>query len=59
MKLCLIYNLAQHYRANIFKLISEEFDCDFIFGNSSKDIANILILFVKQTPSLGSINHPL
>ena len=38
MKLCLIYNFAQHYRANIFKLISEEFDCDFLFGDSMGDV---------------------
>lgn len=38
MKLCLIYNFAQHYRANIFKLISEEFDCDFLFGDSMSDV---------------------
>lgn len=38
MKLCLIYNFAQHYRANIFKLISEEFDCDFVFGDSMSDV---------------------
>lgn len=25
----------------------------------SKDIGDILILFIKQTPSLGPINHPL
>ena len=38
MKLCLIYNFAQHYRANIFKLISDEFDCDFVFGDSMGDV---------------------
>lgn len=38
MKLCLIYNFAQHYRTNIFKLISEEFDCDFVFGDSMGDV---------------------
>lgn len=38
MKLCLIYNFAQHYRTSIFKLISEEFDCDFLFGDSMSDV---------------------
>lgn len=38
MKLCLIYNFAQHYRANIFKLISKEFNCDFVFGDSMGDV---------------------
>ena len=38
MKLCLIYNFAQHYRANIFTLIDKEFDCDFVFGDSMVDV---------------------
>ena len=38
MKLCLIYNFAQHYRASIFQLIDQEFDCDFVFGDSYLDV---------------------
>lgn len=38
MKLCLIYNFAQHYRASIFKLIDETFDCHFVFGDSYLDV---------------------
>ena len=38
MRLCLIYNFAQHYRASIFKLIDQEFDCDFVFGDSYLDV---------------------
>lgn len=38
MKLCIIYNFAQHYRASIFRLLDEEFDCDFYFGESYLDI---------------------
>lgn len=38
MKLCLIYNFAQHYRASIFKRIDQEFDCDFVFGDSYLDV---------------------
>ena len=38
MKLCLIYNFAQHYRTNIFTLIDKEFDCDFVFGDSMGDV---------------------
>ena len=33
MKLCLIYNFAQHYRTSIFKLIDQEYDCSFVFGD--------------------------
>lgn len=38
MKLCLIYNFAQHYRASIFKLIDHSFDCDFLFGDAMGDV---------------------
>lgn len=38
MKLCIIYNYAQHYRTGIFKLISNEFDADFFFGDSMADV---------------------
>lgn len=38
MKLCLIYNYAQHYRTSIFKLIDKEFDCNFVFGDSMGDV---------------------
>lgn len=38
MKLCLIYNFAQHYRAGIFKLLDRTFDCDFFFGKNTTDI---------------------
>lgn len=36
--LCVIYNFAQHYRSNIFKLMNDEFHCDFIFGNKYLDV---------------------
>ena len=38
MKLCLIYNYAQHYRSGIFKLIDRTFDCDFVFGDNMGDV---------------------
>lgn len=41
MKLCIVYNFAQHYRAGIFKLISEAYDCDFYFGNSMGDVKKL------------------
>ncbi len=33
MKLCLIYNFAQHYRTSIFQLIDKEYDCEYVFGD--------------------------
>lgn len=38
MKLCVIYNFAQHYRTNIFTLIDNTFDCDWLFGDSMVDV---------------------
>ena len=33
-KLCLIYNFAQHYRTNIFTLLDQQLDIDFVFGDN-------------------------
>lgn len=30
---CLVYNFAQHYRANIFTLMDQQLDIDFYFGD--------------------------
>lgn len=38
MKLCLIYNYAQHYRTGIFTLMDKELKCDFVFGDSMSDV---------------------
>ncbi len=47
MKLCLIYNYAQHYRTSIFKLIDQEFDCDFVFGDSMGDVKKMNYSLLK------------
>ena len=33
MKICLISNLASHYREEIYTLIDSELECDFVFGD--------------------------
>ena len=38
MRLCLIYNYAQHYRSSIFKLIDTTYQCDFFFGKDYLDV---------------------
>lgn len=38
MKICLIYNYAQHYRTNIFTLLDRELDIDFYFGDDMGDV---------------------
>lgn len=41
MKLLQIYNAGAHYRAPIFKKMSEEFHCDFVFGENEAGIKKI------------------
>lgn len=38
MRLCLIYNYAQHYRSSIFTLLDQEYDCSFVFGEEYQDV---------------------
>ena len=38
MKLCIIYNYAQHYRTSIFALIDKTFHCDWVFGDAMSDV---------------------
>lgn len=38
MKLCILYNFAQHYRTNIFTLIDKTFNCDWVFGDTMSDV---------------------
>lgn len=37
-KLCVILNLAPHYRKAIYKAIDEEFNCDWYVGDRVEDI---------------------
>jgi len=41
MKICVIYNYAQHYRLAIFQLLNNKFGCDFYFGNKMKDVKKL------------------
>ncbi len=41
MKICYVGNGASHYRKSIFKLIDENFDCDWVFGNGVDDIKQL------------------
>lgn len=47
MKLCLIYNFAQHYRANIFTLIDRELGADFVFGDSMSDVKKMDYMLLR------------
>ena len=37
-KICLIYNFAQHYRAEIFQQLDQNFNIDFYFGDKYLDV---------------------
>lgn len=56
MKVCLIYNFAQHYRTNIFTLIDRNLDIDFYFGdhylNVKKMDYSLLTNKVKEVKNL-------
>lgn len=52
MKLCLIYNFAQHYRSGIFQLIDQEFDCQFVFGDQYLNIKKLDYSLLK-----GKVNE--
>lgn len=47
-KVCIIYNGAPHYRAGIFKLIDEEFDCDWFIGQGYGGIKQLPLPFFKK-----------
>lgn len=38
MKLCILYNFAQHYRLEIFQLLDKQYDCDFYYGDKYLDV---------------------
>lgn len=62
MKICLIYNFAQHYRANIFQLMDKEFLIDFVFGNRYLDVKkmdySLLNNFKKEVENIKFIKNP-
>ncbi|CAM3031757.1 glycosyltransferase family 1 protein [Chryseobacterium flavum] len=40
-KICLIYNYAQHYRLGVFKLMDQQMECDFYFGDKMSDVKKL------------------
>ena len=57
MKLCLIYNYAQHYRTSIFRLIDQEYDCDFFFGDSYLNVKKMDYSLLKGKVTEVSTKH--
>lgn len=54
-KLCVILNIAPHYRKAIYKAIDEAFDCDWYVGDRVDDIISLLTFFVLSMYSEGYI----
>lgn len=51
IKLCVIYNGAPHYRAGIFRMIDEEYDCEWFIAQGYGNIKQLpLSFFRKATP---------
>lgn len=48
MKLCLIYNFAQHYRTNIFTLMDQQMDIDFVFGEKYLNVKKMDYSLLKH-----------
>ena len=57
MKLCLIYNFAQHYRTSIFRLIDQEYNCDFFFGDSYLNVKKMDYSLLKGKVIEGPTKH--
>ena len=51
----MIYNFAPSYREAIFKLIDQEYDCDWYFGNNETDIKGLDLSVLQRTQLLK--NH--
>jgi len=62
-RLCLIYNYAQHYRSEIFRLMDRELNCDFVFGDRMGDVKkldySILGNFKKEVKNKKFLFKPL
>jgi glycosyltransferase involved in cell wall biosynthesis len=62
-KVCLIYNYAQHYRTDIFKLMDKGISCDFVFGDKMDDVKkmdySVLSHFKKEVENKTFIRKPI
>lgn len=57
-KLCLIYNFAPKYREGIFRLIDEEYPCDWYFGKNDTDIKGLDLSILKNVKTLNGWKIP-
>lgn len=54
-KLCLIFNLAPKYREGIFRLIDNEYDCDWYFGKNETDIRGLDLDLLKHVTLVENV----
>ena len=47
-RICLIYNFAQHYRSNIFTLLDQKLDIDFVFGDKYLNVKKMEYAVLKH-----------
>ena len=47
-RICLIYNFAQHYRTNIFTLMDQQMDIDFVFGEKYLNVKKMDYSLLKH-----------
>ena len=57
MKICLIYNFAQHYRKSIFRLIDQAYDCEFFFGDSYLNVKKMDYSLLGGKVTEGPTKH--
>jgi len=57
-KLCLIYNIASHYREAVFTEIDQLFECDWYFGENKSDIKEMDVNKLKRVYRYTSIGNP-
>lgn len=61
-KLCIVYNIASHYREAIFRLIDREYDCDWYFGANTTHIKGMDLSVLEHVTTVHNktvIHSPL
>lgn len=53
-KLILIYNFAPRYRAGIFKLIDQAYDCHWFFGRNNTDIKGLDLSILEEVTEVDN-----
>ena len=58
-KLCLKYNIPSLYRSAIYRMIDDEYDCDWYFGPTTagiKEMDTSCLKNVKRYKVIGNVN---